>query len=118
MLYFNNGNKLIESEIMDVLKQIEEQMKNNVDPSYNEDFRIIQERLAEAWKIYDDAHLAYNVPAGSELYHMGKFLDFAIDDFHFDLRDLDEQFIDWPEDPYELAEEMRQQEEYRSNLEK
>jgi hypothetical protein len=101
---------------MNIVKKIEEQMTNNVDPSFNEELSIIQGKLAKAWEIYDAEHLAHNVPPGEELYHMGKFLDFAIDHYYYDLLELDDQFIDWAEDPVELDEEMREQEEYYSNL--
>jgi len=103
---------------MNIVKKIEEQMTNNVDPSYNEKLSVIQGRIAKAWEIYDAEHLAYNVPPGEELWCMGKFIDFAIDDFYCDLIELDNQFIDWPEDLVELDEEMREQEEYYSNISK
>jgi hypothetical protein len=97
---------------MNIVKQIEEQMKNNVDNTYNEELSIIKKRLDEAWEIYDHEHLINNIPPGSELYHMGKLMDLAIEYFQSDLGELEDQLIDWPEDPFELDEEMRQQEEY------
>jgi hypothetical protein len=103
---------------MNILEQIEEQITNYVDPTYSEELSIIEKRLADAWEIYDYEHLAHNVPPGSELYHMGKFIDFAIEDFQYALMNLEKDplMIDWPEDPLELDEEMTQQEEFYLNI--
>jgi hypothetical protein len=98
-----------------VVEQIEEQLKNYVDPTYIEELSIIEKRLEKAWEIYDYYHKLYNVPASEELYHMGKMIDFAIDDFYWEEMMLDKQFIDWPEDPFDLNEEMTQQEEVYLN---
>ena len=95
---------------MKIVKQIEEQISSYFDPTYSEQLDEIQKELEEAWEYYDKAHLEYNVPPGSELYHAGKMIDFAIVNFQFDLMWLEEQLIDLPENPFELAEEMIQQE--------
>jgi|WetSurMetagenome_2_1015567.scaffolds.fasta_scaffold815244_1 hypothetical protein len=56
--------------------------------------------------------LDHNVPPVSELYNMGIFIDLALEYFRSDLGELEDQLIDWPENPFKLDEEMRQQEEY------
>jgi hypothetical protein len=76
---------------MNIVEQIKEQLENWVDPIYSEELSIIKKRLEEAWEIYDYEHLLRNVPIGSELYHMGKFIDFALEDFQFALDHLEEE---------------------------
>jgi hypothetical protein len=86
---------------MDIVKQIEEQITNYVDPTYSEQLSIIEEYINYAYEFYDDA--------GWER---------AIEDCNDWLAMLEEQLIDWPEDPFELDEEMKQQEEFCSNQKK
>jgi len=97
--------------LMKIVKQIEEQI-SYYDPTYSEQFEELKKGLDIAWEFYDKIHLENNIPPGKELYLPGRMLDLSIAYFQEDLMELEEQLVDFPEDPFELAEEMIQQEEF------
>ena len=83
---------------MNKVKQIEEQMTNYSDPTYSEQLSIIEEYIDYAYEFCNDAGW-----------------EWAIEYCNNWLAMLEEQLIDWPEDPFELDEEMKQQEEFCLN---
>ena len=78
---------------MKIVKQIEEQISNYFDPTYNEQLDEIHKQLEIEWELSTSS-----------------ITDWAVFNFEHNLMWLEEQLVDFPENPFELAEEMIQQE--------